>query len=132
MGERRLFALRVMKSSWGVEVDLEAKAHVGSPPPRDALRAGSRTWLYMLDPLDRPHRQPLLDGLRHLAPEIERVVPDAMVVIEVRGVDYSPAECPAEAFGAAMIGWACDEFDLGEPAYAVDFDEAANRYLFSY
>jgi hypothetical protein len=132
MGERRLFALRVTKSSWGIEVDLEAKAHVGSPPPRDALRAGGRTSLYVLDPLDREYRQALLDGLRHVAADIEQAVPDAMVVVEVQGLDYSPADCPAEAFTAAMIGWAADEYGLGEPAYTVDFDEAANRYVFTF
>lgn len=132
MGDRRLFALRVMKSSWGIEIDIEAKAHVGSPPPRDALRAGSRTWLYILDPLDREHRHALLEGLRHVATEIEHAVPDAMVVVEVQNVDHSPADCPAEAFAAAMIGWAADAYGLGEPAYTVDFDEAANQYVFTY
>jgi hypothetical protein len=132
MGERRLFALRVIKSSWGIEIDVEAKAHVGSPPPRDALRAGSRTWLYVLDPLDREYRQALLDGLRQVAADIEQAVPDAMVVVEVQGLDYSPADCPAEAFTAAMIGWAADEYGLGEPAYTVGFDEAANSYVFTF
>lgn len=26
-----------------------------------------------------------------------------------------------------MIGWAADAYGLGEPAYTVDFDEAANQ-----
>jgi hypothetical protein len=31
-----------------------------------------------------------------------------------------------------MIGWAVDEYGLAEPAYTVDFDEAANRYVFTF
>ncbi len=132
MGDRRSFALRITTGDAGVAVDVVARVHRGSPPPREAFKAGSRTWLYVLQPLEPEHRQSLRNGLRHVATQVEQAVPGELVVVEVESIEFAPADCPADAFAAAIIGWAADEFDLVEPAFVVEFDDVSNRYVIRY
>lgn len=133
MNDWRTFPLRVLKASWGVAIDLRARAVPAAEPPVGSLRAGGRVLL------DVSHVQlpatdvlQLLRGLRAVAAQIEAAVPgEDYLVVEVDEVSYPPTDYQPEGVAAAMIGWATEEFDLARPDIDVRFEKAANRYVFA-
>jgi hypothetical protein len=128
----RTFPLRILKASWGIAVDLRARAILSKEPRSDLLNASSRVLLdvrhVQLPVIDV---EQLLRGLTTMAAAIETKEPSDYVVIEVDEVTYTPTDYQPEGLAAAMIGWVSEEFDLDSPIRDVHFDQGVNKYVFS-
>jgi hypothetical protein len=108
----RIFALRVLKSSWGIAIDLQARSCVVEASPAGLVRGGSRTWMDISRVvLDERDALELALGMSRVAPMIERVRPDGHVIIEVLSVQFTPTDYQPEGMAAAMVGWATEEFN---------------------
>lgn len=133
VSEWRTFALRVLKSSWGVAIDLRARAVTAAEPPTGSLRATERVLLDVRHvPLPAVDVTQLLRGLRVVAGPIEAAMPgEDYVVVEVVEVSYTPTDYQPDGVAAVMIGWAMEEFDLAQPDIDVHFEKSENRYVFA-
>ena len=132
MKEWRTFPFRVLRASWGIAIDLRARAVLSARPRADSLWAGSRVQqnlsnvrLLVVD-IDQ-----LLYGLSVMAAAIEEKESDGYVIIEVGNVNYTPTDYQPEGLAAAIIGWVSEEFEVDPPAIDVHFDDAENKYVFS-
>jgi hypothetical protein len=127
----RTFALRLLKSTWGIAIDLQAQAQFLLEAPSGLILAGERTWLDASKiKLAEQDITQLASGLSLASPMIERQHASGHVVVEVLQVDYTPTDYQPEGMAAAMLGWAAEEFELDLPQVEVDFDKEANRYVF--
>lgn len=132
MATWRNFPLRILKSSWGIAIDLQARAVLVKNPPHGLLSASPRVWLDVRSiHLSDVDTNQLVRGLMMIAPAIEDTARSEYVIIEVGRVRYTPTDYQPEGMAAAIIGWASEEFGLGSPAIDVYFDKKANRYVFS-
>jgi len=127
----RTFAFRLLKSTWGIAIDLQGQAQFRREAPSALILAGERTWLDASRiKLADPDITQLASGLSHASPMIERQHASGHVVVQVRRVEYTPTDYQPEGMAAATFGWAAEEFDLELPQVEVDFDKEANRYVF--
>lgn len=127
----RTFALRILKSTWGIAIDLQAQSRILDEVPGGLIKAGERTWLDASKiKLGDQDISQLASGLSLASPMIERQHGSGHVVVDVLHVDYAPTDYQAEGMAAAMLGWAAEEFDLDSPQVEVEFDKEANRYVF--
>lgn len=132
MGTWRTFPLRILKASWGIAVDLRARALVVAQPPDGLLAFGRRVLLDVTHvQLPAVDIEQLMSGLDAMTSAIEEKEPDGYIVIEVDEVKYTPTDYQPEGIAVAMIGWISEEFELVPPTIEVYFDKAANRYIFT-
>ena len=132
-GHWRTFRFRVLKSSWGIAVDLTARTWTGVDVPRRAIQVGSRTWLDVSSgQLTSVDVDQLVFAARRVADSIEAARPGANVTIDVRDVAYALTDYQAEGLAAALIGWAIEEFELEYPAIQITFDSEQNWYEFDW
>jgi hypothetical protein len=126
------FPLRILKSSWGIAIDLRARAVLAAKPKAGAMRVAERVQLDVSKvQLPDEDNEQLIRGLKIMAAKIMAAQPHGYVVIEVDKVEYTPTDYQPEGLAAAMIGWAAEEFNLTQPDMDVYFDKAKNRYVFS-
>ena len=129
----RTFALRILKASWGIAIDLAADAQRRAEPPEGALPAGDRVWLDVshvaLGPRDI---EQLRLGLSRVSPMIASRDPGHHVLVQIDDVRYTPTDYQPEGMAAAIIGWATEEFDLPQPDLEVRFNRDENRYVFEW
>jgi len=130
-GEPRTVSFRVLRSSWGIAVDLTARATRGSAP-EDAFRVGERTWLRCSESVLEDDVAFLRRGLARVAAEVDAAGDGEHVVVDVLRVDYVPTDYQADAMEPLIAMWAAEEFGFNAPAVTVDFVPAANRYVFAY
>jgi hypothetical protein len=132
MGQWHTFPLRILKGSWGISIDLRARAVLSENPDPGLLDAGHHLLLDLrslrLPPADI---EQLLSGAKLMAAEIEAKAPAPYVIIEVDQVVYTPTDYQPEGMGAVIVGWLCEEFGLESPIKDVHFDRTANRYVFA-
>jgi hypothetical protein len=127
----RTFELRLLKSTWGIAIDLRAQAQFLLQAPSGLIMAGERTWLDVSKfTLPDQDIMQLAAGLALASPTIQLQHASGHVVVEVLHVDYTPTDYQSEGMAAAMLGWAAEEFDLDLPQVEVDFDKEANQYTF--
>jgi hypothetical protein len=132
-GRWRTLSFRVIRSSWGIAVDLTARGQTGPDRPVEAIRVGSKTWLNLSAltlPLDDTNH--LVWAARRVADQVEAARPMADVTIEVHDVKYPLTDYQPEGVAAALIGWVVEEFDLEHPPIEITFDAEANRYVFAW
>jgi hypothetical protein len=132
LSQPRIFPFRVIKWSWGIAIDILARALPGGPILPEDIPVGTRTWIRILPPLSQEARDSLVAGLGRVSPLIEQAVPEGPIVIEIERVDYVPTDYQPEGVEAAIIGWATEEFTLPDPSVDITFDRASNRYIFEY
>jgi len=127
-----VYTYRVLKSSWGVAIDVDAEVREGAG--RDALSVGPGLWLR--DATARQQLSPavlqmLALGLRPLVTPIRRVTGGREQVVEVRALQYNDCDFQFEALAPAMYGWAVAEFGLTAPQVEVAFGGRERRYVFT-
>jgi len=119
-----------MRASWGIAIDLRARAVIGDDLPPDSLPAGDRVALAVNGvQLEAEEVEQLLRGLGLMAPAIEAAHPDVHVLVRLGAVSFTPTDYQPEGLVAAMIGWAAEEFGLEQVPWDLRFDKSTNRYL---
>jgi hypothetical protein len=132
LSQPRLFPFRIIKWSWGIAIDVLARALPGGPVLDQDIPVGSHIWVRILPPLSQEARDSLVAGLTRVSPLIEEAVPEGPIVIEIERVDQVPIDYQPGGVEAAIIGWATEEFVLPDPSVDITFDRASNRYIFEY
>jgi hypothetical protein len=130
-----IYKYRVLKSSWGVAVDLLATSSLGEPGSADAVSIIPGLWIDITakdcSPSDRAS---LIRGLRMIADRVkcEGSRLDCDVVITVKKIDYTLTDFQDEGLTCAIIKWSEREFGLTIPDIPVNFNRARNRYEFDF
>lgn len=131
-GTPRTFPFRFSRWSWGLAIDLTARATTSSNPPDDATRVGKRTWLRVSARLPEMERHYLADGLTRVAEQIDARASDGHVLVEVLEASFTLTEYQDNAMAPAIMAWACEEFELDAIPVSIEFDRAENQYVISY
>lgn len=132
MGRIHSFALRILKASWGIAIDLQARISVQDVAPAYAIRAGARTWLVVTAASSPENVHNLTKGLEMVSEAMEGALTAGQIVIDVLRADYVPTDYQPEAMAPAIIGLMCEVLELNELQIDVSFDRRANRYCFTY
>jgi hypothetical protein len=123
--------LRILMSTWGIAIDLQARALFVKESPTGLLSVSPRVWLDVSRiQLPEEDVDQLVRGLRVMASAIENRTHGKCVIIEVGQVAYTPTDYQPEGMALAMIGWVSEEFDLDSPVTDIYFDRDANKYVF--
>ncbi len=126
------YRYRVFKSSWGIAVDLTAKAVTcteGALPVTDNLYLRLEDFL----PLTVDEPSYLVQGLRLVAAKLQALAaPDVPIVIHVLAIEFNECDYLPEGLTCAIAGWAAQEYGFEPPAMQVTFDRQANRYHFDF
>jgi len=126
----RTFSLRVIQASWGIAIDLRARAVIGDDLPPDSLPAGDRVALDLNGvQLPAEEVEQLLRGLRLMVHAIASAHPGVHVLVQLGAMSFTPTDFQPEGLVAAMIGWAAEEFGLEQVPWDLRFDKSTNRYL---
>jgi hypothetical protein len=129
----RTSALRIIKTSWGIAIDIHARTEMVDRINGDALSVTPRVFLKLTGViLPTADVNYILRGIKRMAPALEGKEPEKLIVIEVDQVIYTPTDYQPEGVEAAIIGWICEDFGLPSPIENVSFDRAANKYTFSF
>lgn len=132
MSTWRTFPLRILKATWGIAIDFQARAMITPDEPHGLLAVSKRVLLDVRRvSLPAVEIRQLQTGLLSMAPGIEASIEDGYVVIEVGDVAYAPTDYQPEGLAAAIVGWVAEEFGLEPELTEVHFDKAENRYVFS-
>ena len=130
-GMARRFELRILLWSWGLHIDLIARAVVGDN--RDAVRIGSRSAVRPVAPIDQSDLDWLLRGFSRVAHQIDQAIAaGSEMVIEVLGLDYPLTDYQDDAIALTAAVWAAEEFGFDAPEVDVQFDQGRNRYVIDY
>ena len=128
------YTYRVLKSSWGVRVDLRAAARTGTPPPGAVCVADG---LLVLDATRgavlTPEQLSMLGrGLGLVATEIVGAVPQPPVTVVVLEVEHNQIDYQDEGVAAAVLGWAIREYGLAPREIPVSYHSSVRRYVFDF
>lgn len=127
------FIYRVLLTSWGVWIKLEAHGQVGGEEGRRSVYVGSGVSLVddtEGDGLSLIAVTMLRRGLLSISDEISKSVEGRPVSVVITNVQYNDCDFQNEGLSAAIVLWAVGEFGLPERSIEVTFDRAENRYSF--
>jgi hypothetical protein len=130
-----IYKYRVLKSTWGIAIDLVASSSTTKPPPIGAIEIAPTLWLNITaKPCADSDRMALVQGLRMIADRIKASVPHPKhaIVITITKVDYAPSDFQSEGLIYAIVRWAEEEFGFKVADIEVKFNKAANKYEFDF
>jgi hypothetical protein len=132
VGPWRSFSLRVLQASWGIAVDIRARAVFSLALPPDSRPVSDRVALDVhAVRLGAEDLEYLSYGLALMAPAIQRAHADGIVLVEVCEVTFTPTDYQPEGLTAAIIGWSAEEFGVDQAPWELRFEQQANRYRLS-
>lgn len=126
---------RVLKSSWGIWIDLTARASFTVGAEHLRVAPAWPLWLDFEGPaaqLTQPFREELRTGLAAVAPELCAKVGDQPVTVIVTEVTSPETDFQAEGLAVAMCRWTEEEFGLPHRQIDESYDRATNRYIFTW
>ncbi len=126
------YRYRIIKSSWGVAVDLTAE--VGSDAT-NAHAAADNVFLRIEAPLklNAEEHAGIIQGLRLVAPDIGAcIAPGSDTVVRLLALEYNFCDYQPEGLVCAIANWAAQEYGFAPPAIRVTFDRVARRYAFDF
>ena len=129
------YSYRLIKSSWGIAIDITAEA----APLSDYSGAAAEEveqglWLavetsWQLSPDECRY---LATGLRLVSQDMQsRIAQDGPIVVRVIDLRFNPTDYQKEGLAFALAGWMAQTFDFPfSPPHAL-FNREKNRYEFS-
>jgi hypothetical protein len=135
------FRYRLLGSSWGIAIDLDAEATVLPSPPTGVTTITRRLSLCVslktpdvghLIPLTAEERDWLAHGLRLIAAEIETACPTGYVLVTVYRAAFNECDYQPEGLAAALAGWAAAEFGLTSTLPAARYSRDIDQYVYDW
>jgi hypothetical protein len=127
----RSVVYRIIRTSWGIYVRIEAEATLSPGRPPAGEHAAGRLWLDVgptgLTPYSVGY---LVAGMRMLESPIAERVGEQQVLVSLDAVDFSLADFQDEGLTAAMLLWLAAEFDLPAPDLEAHYVPDLGRYVF--
>ncbi|MFH8607899.1 hypothetical protein ACH4D5_10470 [Streptomyces sp. NPDC018029] len=134
----------MLKTAWGIAVDLTADASLAAVPPAHAERVGAHVWLDVSPvlthpPADRTGRRLapeeavwLRHGVALAAPAVAARHAPLHTTVTVHHVWFPETDYQPEGLAAAVIQWLEEEFTLPPHGVTATFDHPANRYVYTW
>lgn len=128
------YAFREIQASWGIAIDLVAELSFAKSAPPGAGEVTPSLYVVFAPELTLPpvDRECITSGLRRMSGPVDDHRGEAIAVVEVKDVQYGPADYQPEGLEAAIIGWLCETLECEPPPVDISFDGHANRYVFDY
>ena len=132
-----IYKYRILKSSWGIAIDLEAKAviytqHLDFDINQETVRLNDTITLSISPEckLEADEVRYLGKAILNFSTEVESKLPeDSKVNIHVVNIIVNYADYQPEGLYCAMVGWLTLRFDFPMPQLDVRFDKGLNRYI---
>jgi hypothetical protein len=131
------YIYRFFKSTWGIYIELSAEAVPlsGYKSTHGLIEITPAIWLdtYIV----APHRSEseeqfyLVKGVQLIVERFEEKLRE-LTVIAVSQATYPLTDFQPEGLACAIIGWASERFSFTAPHVPIEFDRAANRYVFHF
>ena len=134
-GVTDIYKYRVLKSGWGIAVDLLTTFSLDESGSVDAVRIIPGLWIDIIaKDCSTSDRAALIRGLRMIADRVktEGTRSDCDVLITVKEIEYTLTDFQDEGLTCAIIKWSEREFGLAIPDIPVTFNRARNRYDFDF
>ncbi|MEU8078914.1 hypothetical protein AB0B31_26175 [Catellatospora citrea] len=133
MNDKSGYKYRLLRGSWGISISIDAVHEYVTEGTVTDVRVAPRIYVRVLDQrLTAAESQLIVQGVRDVVPELQRLLEPKDSVISVRSVDFALTDFQEEGLRAAMIGWTNQYFEITAPMPAVAFDSAENRYVFTF
>jgi hypothetical protein len=126
------FEYRLIKSSWGIAIDIEASYVCLKTPPTFGERISNNIWLTSnIKPLSLSESQFqwILKGLKLISEKItHKIDVKEHVLITISNIELNPSDYQIDGLALAIIGWTCQEFNISSPKLDIEFDKMNNKY----
>lgn len=127
------FLFRFIRSTWGIAIDLRARAVELAAAPAGVRKLADRVYLDVSSAgLTDTDENELIRGFSTIAEQIGNAVGWNAILIEVSRLTYALTDYQSDGVAAAAIGWAAEYFDLDTPSVRITFDREGNRYIFDW
>ncbi|WP_437678425.1 hypothetical protein [Sorangium sp. So ce131] len=128
------FSYRMIKSSWGIRIDLTADVARLEGAAGSATEIAPGLWFVNEDAhLDAAEEEFLKRGLQLVVGEIlSSSAFTAPSLIRVASARFVPTDYQPEGLSCAMAGWAAKRFGFPMPEIDVRFARQENRYVFNF
>jgi hypothetical protein len=129
------YKFRVILSSWGIAIDIDADIERVAEAPVEAIMIADRFFLRLGEEVRLPAAdlEAFVAGLSRIAPAVSDTLDEgAIAVVELHEVHIAHADFQTEGMEAAAIAWACDSLKIEMPRIKTSFDAGENAYMFEY
>ncbi|WP_437735372.1 hypothetical protein [Sorangium sp. So ce1335] len=128
------FSYRVIKSSWGIRIDLTADVARLEGVADSAIEIAPGLWFVNEDAhLDRDEEEFLKRGVQLVAADIlSSSAFTAPSLVRVTRVWFVPTDYQPEGLTCAMAAWAAERFGFSIPKIDVRFSRQENRCIFNF
>ncbi len=130
------YSYRIIKSSWGIAIDITADVLPLVGNERAAIEVGQGLRL-AVDPglglkLSQQEHQMLAAGLRLTEEGMTEIVQrDGPFVIQIDDISFNPTDYQEEGLAYALASWVAHHFNLSLALPPVHFSKQENRYIFN-
>jgi len=128
------FTYRIIKSSWGVHISLDAYWQPLSEFNDSSTKISEKLFFAQKSKFITEEEAEFLKlGLKLVADKIDELFKNKeAIVVVVQEVLFNDCDYQQEGLACAIMGWISREFNLTEPTVDVSFDRANNQYIFRF
>ena len=125
------YQYRVIKSSWGIAIDIGGEIVFATEAPFGAARVLDGIYVSVGPSwVDDCQRRAIADGVKQMASSVRAACPRGEVATaRILDVSYNPCDYQAEAVPWAVAGWIAEALQAPPPEVSVEFDAKRNRYF---
>ncbi len=129
-----LYRYLVLKTSWGIAINLRAQRVYSKLKPEGANVVAERIYLDVHERmLSNEEVLWLVRGLKMVAGNLAKKICDnRYVIVRIVEVEFNDCDFQAEGLADAIIRWSAEVFELDIPQAGVFFDKQAKRYVFDF
>ncbi|MEU3923239.1 hypothetical protein [Streptomyces sp. NPDC029004] len=142
--QMRTTSYRLRRAPWGIAIDLTAEASLTPEPPVIGELVADRVWLDLAPVLNHPPSDRsglritedeaawLRHGVALAAGSIAAQNPSLHTTVAVQRVLFPLTDYQPEGLAAAVLEWTEKEFSLTSYPVEAEFDQRANRYVYTW
>ncbi len=126
------FQFRVLKSSWGIWINLAGSMTAREIRPRtDGYEFIYDTVAFRIESSSREIREYAVRGIHRMRDLIDSSFPGG-VVVDITKLEFPNSDFQVEAIEFAVVEWIAKLLGMPAPSWTVTFFKDENRYHFSY
>ncbi len=123
---------RLLKSSWGISIDMTSSIEdKNNLPTNDLIKISDNIDLLVESKFDNDIVRKLLRlGILRVLENIEPKMPYENSVIVINDIQFPITDFQVEGIYGAMIQYLSNHFSFGSPEIRTSFDKTTNKYIF--
>jgi hypothetical protein len=124
------FKYRVLKSSWGIAIDVTARFDFSaSPENADSISDGIHL---VIDDQTLPNEyfELVETGVNLMSDRIKECDVEFPLCVRITELKFNPCDFQPCGIPWAVAGWITSELEISPPAVSIEFDKTANCYVY--